>query len=82
MPSSTRHKHNLHRHHFKQSVRRLHEPYTPGAGARLPLVAGRDRELDDFKAASQRPGLKQFLDPVRQCGGNVPGNRRRRSIAG
>lgn len=51
-------------------------PYTPGAGARPPLLAGRDAELDDFRVAFERLGAGQFarsfiLDGLRGVGKTV-----------
>lgn len=55
---------------------RHQNPYTPGAGARPPLLAGRDRDLDDFRVAFQRLGGGQFarsfmLDGLRGVGKTV-----------
>jgi hypothetical protein len=55
---------------------RHENPYTPGAGARPPLLAGRDAELDDFRVAFQRLGAGQFarsfmLDGLRGVGKTV-----------
>lgn len=55
---------------------RHENPYTPGAGARPPLVAGRDTELDDFGVAFERLGVGQFgrsfmLDGLRGVGKTV-----------
>lgn len=51
-------------------------PYTPGAGARPPLLAGREAELDDFSVAFKRLGAGQFarsfvLDGLRGVGKTV-----------
>src|SRR5579863_402271 len=51
-------------------------PYTPGAGARPPLLAGRDAELEDFAVAFRRLGDGQFarsfiLDGLRGVGKTV-----------
>ncbi len=51
-------------------------PYTPGAGARPPLLAGRDAELEDFRVAFERLGAGQFarnfvLDGLRGVGKTV-----------
>ena len=51
-------------------------PYTPGAGARPPLLAGRDAELEDFGVAFERLGAGQFarsfvLDGLRGVGKTV-----------
>lgn len=55
---------------------RHQNPYTPGAGARPPLLAGRDRDVDDFRVAFQRLGAGQFarsfmLDGLRGVGKTV-----------
>lgn len=55
---------------------RHQNPFTPGAGARPPLLAGRDAELDDFRFAFQRLGAGQFarsfiLDGLRGVGKTV-----------
>lgn len=55
---------------------RHRNPYTPGAGARPPLLAGRDRELDDLRVAFQRLAEGQFarsfmLDGLRGVGKTV-----------
>jgi hypothetical protein len=55
---------------------RHRNPFTPGAGARPPLVAGRDRELEDFRVAFQRLGSGRFarsfmLDGLRGVGKTV-----------
>jgi AAA ATPase domain len=55
---------------------RHQNPYTPGAGARPPLLAGRDAELDDFRIAFQRLAAGQFarsfvLDGLRGVGKTV-----------
>jgi hypothetical protein len=57
-------------------MERHENPYTPGAGARPPLLAGRDRELDDFRIALQRLAAGQFarsfmLDGLRGVGKTV-----------
>jgi hypothetical protein len=57
-------------------VERQANPYTPGAGARPPLLAGRDAELEDFGVAFQRLGAGQFarsfvLDGLRGVGKTV-----------
>lgn len=51
-------------------------PYTPGAGAKPPLLAGRDAELEDFRVAFTRLGAGQFsrsfvLDGLRGVGKTV-----------
>lgn len=51
-------------------------PYTPGAGARPPVLAGRDHELEDFRLAFERLGAGQFarsfvLDGLRGVGKTV-----------
>lgn len=55
---------------------RHQNPYTPGAGARPPLLAGRDAELDDFRVSFQRLASGQFarsfvLDGLRGVGKTV-----------
>lgn len=55
---------------------RHNNPYTPGAGARPPLLAGRDRELEDLRVAFQRLATGQFarsfiLDGLRGVGKTV-----------
>jgi Cdc6-like AAA superfamily ATPase len=55
---------------------RHQNPYTPGAGARPPLLAGRDAELDDFSVAFERLAAGQFarsfvLDGLRGVGKTV-----------
>lgn len=55
---------------------RHQNPYTPGAGARPPLLAGRDAELEDFRIAFERLGAGQFarsfiLDGLRGVGKTV-----------
>ena len=55
---------------------RHQNPYTPGAGARPPLLAGRDAELEDFAIAFQRLGSGQYarsfiLDGLRGVGKTV-----------
>jgi AAA ATPase domain len=55
---------------------RHENPYTPGAGARPPLLAGRDDALDDFRVAFQRLGGGHFarsfiLDGLRGVGKTV-----------
>ncbi len=55
---------------------RHQNPYTPGAGARPPLLAGRDGDLEDFRVAFQRLGAGQFarsfmLDGLRGVGKTV-----------
>ena len=55
---------------------RHNNPYTPGAGARPPLLAGRDAELEDFRVAFQRLAAGQFarsfiLDGLRGVGKTV-----------
>ena len=55
---------------------RHRNPYTPGAGARPPLLAGREAELDDFTVALERLGAGQFarsfvLDGLRGVGKTV-----------
>src|SRR5438445_10703686 len=55
---------------------RHQNPYTPGAGARPPLLAGRDAELDDFEVAFKRLGAGQYarsfiLDGLRGVGKTV-----------
>ena len=55
---------------------RHHNPYTPGAGARPPLLAGRDAELEDPHVAFHRLGAGQFarsfiLDGLRGVGKTV-----------
>jgi AAA ATPase domain len=57
-------------------VDRHQNPYTPGAGARPPLLAGRDAELDDFAVAFKRLGAGQYarsfiLDGLRGVGKTV-----------
>lgn len=57
-------------------MNRHENPYTPGAGARPPLLAGRDQELEDFRVAFQRLGAGQFarsfvLDGLRGVGKTV-----------
>lgn len=57
-------------------MERHQNPYTPGAGARPPLLAGRDSELDDFRVAFQRLAGGQFarsfvLDGLRGVGKTV-----------
>ena len=57
-------------------MERHENPYTPGAGARPPLLAGRDRDLDDFRIALQRLAAGQFarsfmLDGLRGAGKTV-----------
>ena len=51
-------------------------PYTPGAGARPPLLAGRDAQLEDFRVAFERLGAGQFarsfvIDGLRGVGKTV-----------
>ena len=51
-------------------------PYTPGAGARPPWLAGRDAELEDFRIAFNRLGAGPFarsfvLDGLRGVGKTV-----------
>lgn len=51
-------------------------PYTPGAGARPPLLAGRDKELEDFRVAFERLGVGRYarsfiLDGLRGVGKTV-----------
>ena len=55
---------------------RHNNPFTPGAGARPPLLAGRDGELGDFRVAFQRLGAGQYarsfiLDGLRGVGKTV-----------
>jgi hypothetical protein len=55
---------------------RHQNPYTPGAGARPPLLAGREAELDDFTIALERLGAGRFarsfvLDGLRGVGKTV-----------
>jgi hypothetical protein len=55
---------------------RHRNPYTPGAGARPPLLAGRQAELDDFTVALERLGAGRFarsfvLDGLRGVGKTV-----------
>jgi hypothetical protein len=57
-------------------VDRQANPYTPGAGARPPLLAGRDAQLEDFRVAFERLGAGQFarsfvLDGLRGVGKTV-----------
>lgn len=57
-------------------VNRQANPYTPGAGARPPVLAGRDAELDDFRIAFERLAAGQFarsfvLDGLRGVGKTV-----------
>jgi hypothetical protein len=57
-------------------VDRHKNPYTLGAGARPPLLAGRDAELDDFRVSFERLGAGQFarsfmLDGLRGVGKTV-----------
>jgi AAA ATPase domain len=57
-------------------VDRQANPYTPGAGARPPLLAGRGEELEDFRVAFARLGAGQFarsfvLDGLRGVGKTV-----------
>ncbi len=51
-------------------------PYTPGAGAKPPVLVGRDAELEDFRVAFERLGSGQFarsfvLDGLRGVGKTV-----------
>jgi hypothetical protein len=55
---------------------RHQNPFTPGAGARPLLLAGRDRELEDLRLAFERLGSGQFarsfiLDGLRGVGKTV-----------
>jgi hypothetical protein len=55
---------------------RYNNPFTPGAGARPPLLAGRDAELEDFSVAFRRLGAGQYarsfiLDGLRGVGKTV-----------
>lgn len=55
---------------------RHQNPYTPGAGARPPLLAGRESELEDFVVAFERLSSRQFarsfvLDGLRGVGKTV-----------
>ncbi len=57
-------------------MERYENPYTPGAGARPPLLAGRDAELEDFQVAFRRLGSGQYarsfiLDGLRGVGKTV-----------
>ena len=57
-------------------MNRKENPYTPGAGARPPLLAGRDGELDDFRFAFERLGAGRYarsfiLDGLRGVGKTV-----------
>jgi len=55
---------------------RHQNPYTPGAGARPPLLAGRESELEDFTVAFERLAGGRFarsfvLDGLRGVGKTV-----------
>lgn len=55
---------------------RHQNPYTPGAGAKPPLLAGRDGDLEDLRLAFERLGAGQFarsfvLDGLRGVGKTV-----------
>lgn len=57
-------------------MNRHQNPYTPGAGARPPLLAGRDRDLEDLRVAYERLGAGRFarsfvLDGLRGVGKTV-----------